>query len=354
MEQIDGLIKNLGKEDGYKFGTPWRYSEKALGIVVPILKTNEINERDYKTLEEVLDKIKFIDTGNIGRVRVEGKVDEPIFVRTGSALDSKGTQPRVVETSVIITPQTGEIDAKKGGIRSAVISDIPVKCIHASRAICTMGSFTYAGYVAPVVEKRLLSVAKSQSETWGAVREYAEEMLTPTQISDLHIRPEDLVQVQREVSKFSGNINDILKEVPLLENQVGMVIFDMKDVTGIELFDHPDSWKAIHKEVEKRYGNVIGNLQETLFEPKFKRLKPLTKMFLKNLANCEKKQVAVFDGAATISMIGNEIIGEATILNDIVIHLIGLKTGKQDQQKYQEITSRQRSATEGVPGLWVR
>ena len=159
---IDEFLKNLSEEVGFKFGTPWRYSDKALGVMIPILKIGDAGARRYVTLEEAKDKgVTFKDTGHIDRVIVESSLGVPIFIRSGVMFKSGGTQPRAVETSVVIIPQE---DKKEETIKV----EIPVRCIHASKGIHSSESFSYGGDVPLEVRSALMS-KRGQSETWAAV-----------------------------------------------------------------------------------------------------------------------------------------------------------------------------------------
>lgn len=241
-----------------------------------------------------------------------------------------GTQPRAVETSVIIMPDTGEKETKQ---------EIPVRCIHASKSISGGTKFAYAGDVPIEVRSALLSKS-GQGETWSAVG-HATHRLMSTRLgsSSSHgytanvrstgFNADNLVGVMDEVDKFTGNIDEILSKIPLFEDQVGAVFLDMKDVVGMEMFDHPKSWDAIHKEVEKRLGESTAKEEDkSFFKPDYERLKPLTLEFLKKLLESEKKETS-HGVVSTVSLKGAGIVGEATTINGKVIHLVGLKVEKK-------------------------
>jgi hypothetical protein len=332
---IDGFLGNLSKEIDYKFGSAWRYSDKSLGVMVPILKIGQekgFEERDYITIEEAKDDgISFKDTGRIDRVIVESSLGKIIFIRSGTALKSTGTQPRAVETSIAIVPETG----KKG-------VEIPVRCIYSSKPISGGTKFTYAGNVPTEVRSALLSKS-GQIETWSAVG-HATHRLMSTRLGSTTLgshnyainntsnsnrsnrsTTDNLVGVMEEVDKFTGNIDEILAKVPLFEDQVGAVFLDMKDVVGMEMFDHPKSWEAIHKEVEKRLGES-GTKEEdkSFFKPDYETVKPLTFGFLKRLLESKKEETS-HGIVSTISLKGDGVVGEATTINGKVIHLVGIK-----------------------------
>jgi len=331
---IEGFLSNLGKEIGYKFGSPWRYSDKSLGVMIPILKIGYekgFEEREYVTIEEAKDQgISFKDTGRIDRVIVESSLGKIVFIRSGTALKSMGTQPRAVETSVVIMPETGKKDTRQ---------EIPVRCIHSSKPISGGTNFTYAGHVPTEVRGALLSKS-GQSETWSAVGRTTHRLMsTRSGASGSHIGysagirstrlNNDLIGVMEEVDKFTGNIDDILAKVPLFEDQVGAVFLDMKEVVGIEMFDHPKSWEAIHKEVEKRLGeSTVREEDKSFFKPDYERVKPLTFEFLKKLLESDKKETS-HGIVSTISLQGDGIVGEATTINGKVIHLVGIKVDKK-------------------------
>lgn len=322
---IEEFLKNLSEEVDYQFGTPWRYSEKTLGVVVPILMRGEAGERGYITLEEAKDAgVTFKDTGRIDRVIIESSVGKPIFIRSGTALKG-GTQPRAVESSLVVVPKLYPETPVP------IKQEIPVRCVFASRPILKGEPFHYAGYVPREVGSALL-FGGGQGKVWGAVTRSTSRLTSEVRFRS-STRSDDLVGVMEEVDKFTSNIEEILKNVPLFENQVGAVFLDMKDIAGLEMFDHPKSWEAIHKEVEKRLGEASVKEQDSFFKPDFSRIKPLTLEFLKKLVESEKTEVAKHEMVSTISLKGDGVVGEATTINGKVIHLVGMKVEKSEAVK---------------------
>lgn len=354
---IDGFLNNVSKEIGYKFGSPWRYSDKSLGVIIPILKIGNgkgFEEREYITIEEAKDQgISFKDSGRIDRVIVESSLGKVIFIRSGTALKSLGTQPRAVETSVVIIPDTGKKDT---------VREIPVRCIHASKPISGGTRFAYAGDVPIEVRSALLSKS-GQSETWSAVGRTTHRFMSTrlgssrshgytANIRSTGFNADNLIGVMEDVDKFTGNVDEILAKVPLFEDQVGAVFLDMKDVVGMEMFDHPKSWEAIHKEVEKRLGESTAKEEDkSFFKPDYDRVKPLTLEFLKKLLESEKKETS-HGIVSTVSLKGDEIIGEATTINGKVIHLVGIKVDKKTEGSHTNTVAhdaRNRLRNIGIP-----
>lgn len=344
---IDGFLNNLSKEIGFKFGTPWRYSDKALGVVVPILRQDGTDEeRVYITLEEAKNQgITFKDTGRIDRVILETPLRKPIFVRSGTALKSGGTQPRAVEASVVIVPQEQKEEEKIPVAPIITKQEIPVRCIYSSKPISSSTRFEYGGFVPLEVGSALMS-RSGQKATWDAVSTSAHRLMSHhsyaassgrvgrgmTRGMTGGIATNDLVGVMEDVDKFTGDIDEILAKVPLFEDQVGAIFLDMKDVVGLEMFDHPKSWEAIHKEVEKRLGESLAKEEEkTFFKPDYESVKPLTFAFLKKLLESEKIETS-HGITSTVTLKGDGVIGEATTIDGKVIHLIGMKDSKKNKE----------------------
>lgn len=348
---IDNFLKDLSEEHEYKFGTPWRYSDKSLGVVVPILKIGNIEERGYITLEEAKDQgITFRDTGHIDRVMIESSLGIPIFVRSGTALKSIGTQPRAVETSTVIIPEkVAEKTFEKEeipDIPKIIITkqEIPVRCIHASKGIRSNETFGYAGYV-PLEVGSTLMARRGQSHIWAAVGETTHRFMASSSFAQSRSRSgrlgfgpissDNLVGVMEEVDKATSNIDDILKNIPLFEDQVGAVFLDIKDVVAFEMFDHPKSWEAIHKEVEKRLAESATKEQESFYKPDYDKVKPLVLTFLKKLIDGEKTETFKGRTISTFLLNGNGVIGEATTIDGKVIHIIGIKEDRKDRPEYK-------------------
>lgn len=353
---VERFLTNLNNEIGYKFGSPWRYSDKSLGVIVPILKIGDIGEREYVTLEEAKNKgVTFKDSGHIDKVIIESSLSKPIFIRSGTVLKSQGTQSRAVESSTIIVPkeEKNKQDVPNAPEIEITTQEIQVRCIYASKSIRTGGKFTYGGDAPLEVRSSLLS-RSGQANTWAAVGHATHRLMSSRVLGSsggtAHYRGpvsytasnDNLAGVMEEVDKFTGDIDEILKKVPLFEDQVGAVFLDMKDVVGIELFDHPKSWEAIHKEVEKRLGESVTKEEEkTFFKPDYEQLKPLALSFLKKLVDSEKIETSKSGDIYSVTLLkGDGVVGEATSINGKVIHLVGMKVDKNVKSDYEQTSMR--------------
>lgn len=340
---VDQFLAGLSNEIGFKFGTPWRYSDKSLGVIVPILKIGDVGEREYITLEEARNQgIKFKDSGSIDKVIIESSLPYPIFVRSGTVLKSQGTQSRAVESSVVIVPKEEKNKQPNAPEIIVTMQEIPVRCIYASKGIHAGSTFAYGGDVPLEVRSALLS-RSGQASTWRAVKGATHRFMSARVGSgrgtshgnfddnvSFTASNDNLSGVMEEVDKFTADIDEILKKVPMFEDQVGAVFLDMKDVVGIELFDHPKSWEAIHKEVEKRLGESIAKEEEkTFFKPDYEQVKPLALSFLKKLIDSEKIETSKSGDKYAVTLLkGDGIVGEATSINGKIVHLVGMKVVK--------------------------
>ena len=355
---VEQFLNNLSKEVGYKFGSPWRYSDKSLGVIVPILRIGEFGEREYITIEEAKNQgVTFKDSGRIDKVIIESSLFEPVFIRSGTILKSQGTQSRAVESSIVIIPQE---EKDKHGITPEIVitkREIPVRCIYASKGIRANATFVHGGDVPLEVRSSLLS-RSGQASTWAAVghatHRFAATRLrsSGTGVHAYAASRDNLAGVMEEVDKFTENIDEILKKVPLFEDQVGAVFLDMKDVVGMELFDHPKSWEAIHKEVEKRLGESVTKEEEkTFFKPDYERIRPLVLSFLKKLIDSEKIETSKRGDIYTVTLLkGDGIVGEATSINGKVIHMVGMKMDKSIKDDREQTATRAHDIFRSIGG----
>ena len=64
---------------------------------------------------------------------------------------------------------------------------------------------------------------------------------------------DDLIGQLEAIDSAKSDINNTLKNSRLHKFQIGIVIFGRKGIKSIEAFDNPKSWKALHKNLIKRY-----------------------------------------------------------------------------------------------------
>lgn len=146
-------------------------------------------------------------------------------------------------------------------------------------------------------------------------------------------RPTDtsMAAVATEERTLSGGSKSIQK-FPNFENQVGIIVIDSERVVGIELFDHPESWKVSSENVIKKYGEAFttptkGKSQTQIDDGQVE--KAIAK-FLELLLNASSLNDAK-DGVHYVG--GAGVKGEYTVLKSKVIHIIALRQGADDIEK---------------------
>lgn len=329
-EKLQKMVEQIQKQEGgFRFGEIWRHDKNALGLIVPIVRENA-PERDYVTLHEVKDDVKISDTGRISELEVTSKAKKPVFIRVGSKFEGLGTQSRAANFSVILMPKVTTIPLK-GGKQSVPIGPfrtrIPVQCIHASHPIRSGNVFSLCSTTAPRgVEHQYLS-RSNQSSTWDAVSSYHNVAAIATVGSAMYSTPSDnLIETQRQVDKFSEDIENIVKEAPHYEDQVGAVFLDVNGVVGLEVFDSPQSWSAFSEDLIKKYGDILAKKQaEPIFELREDIIPKKIDEFLGKLLACKTMDAFSDVSAKTESLEGEGVLGEYTMLNGNVIHLLGVR-----------------------------
>lgn len=317
--------------DSLSFGDPWRLSEKAVSVVVPILRVGA-GERNYVLLEEVKDKVKITDTGQIGRAKVENKSDKNVFMRKGLLLEG-ATQSRGVVSGTVIPPQK--------------ILEVEIQCVYASKGIRAGAVFDPAGIAPRSVEN---SFRRSQGATWSAVNRYTASALSSSGFGSStrgegftipRVSPDNLIGVMMSTQKFREDVDKVLEKVPGdLVNQVGIAVLDINGVVGVEVFDHPDSWRAFSKSIIRNYGDALTKEQEAgLFEIKMENVVAAVRNFLSKLSKAKRVPIHGWTAAnkswvsETYALEEEDAVGEYTAISGETIHLIGSRKEEQEEPR---------------------
>lgn len=312
----------------FKWGKPSRLNDRAMGVVVPIIREGK-GERNYTTLEESKNKVDIKDTGSINEVSVKSRATKPVFMRGGTLLKGQGTQSRVVTCGTIVMPEKEGVVKGKG-----VAIPVPVACVHSSHPISMGSRFLVSESHAPrLMCSSLRGSSTDQSAVWGGVSYFASAARARgvAEVSD------NLIHTMEQVDRFKVDIEKIVDQVPTTEDQIGMVVLDDKGVVGIELFDHPGSWKALVKSIVKSYADVLGREdKDNIFEIKLERIIPAVQRFWEKIQACKDGEV-LFErrGAKTVSIKGDGIAGEYTVLKGEHIHAIATRVEKQEERRQQ-------------------
>jgi hypothetical protein len=309
MKTVKEFINAIRDEkEGFSFGKPWRFDEKALTAILPILRESKA-KRKYLVLAEA-KKVRLEDTGNIDSILVTNNEEKPVFIRAGNIFKGK-TQERAATISRVIMPgKTEKID---------------VVCIHASRPISSGVEVKSAG-----VTPRSIDLS-SQNEAWDSAQTFCSMSMSVSASLGSSINngsgggggKVEYVKVDdiaTNLETFSKAIESVLKKVPFTKNQVGVVLLDTKGCAGLEAFDLSVSWKAIKEDIVRREGEKIAEIdKDNVFEYKPKKAKDQAK---KSLAGNFKEQPLYGDNDTQIFKISRgDFVGEVTLLGNKVIHL---------------------------------
>ena len=339
--EIGKFLWAIGEQtDGFKFGKPWRNSSKSLGLVIPIIREKDV-KRKYQMIEENKGKIDIKDTGSVNVMRVFSNADVNIFIRSGVILSGAG-QTRATVSGMVVMPNSNQ--------------DIDVKCVYASKPTHAGAKMEVVDVAPPIV---MQSLRESQRDTWDAVSFFSQaaspkyksrRMESRLGYSGLHARigavhqgldeqesavgSDDLLGVMKEVEKSQKSVEGAIKDIPVMKDQVGAIIFDVDSIVGFEVFDSPKSWEAMHQKVLSKYGEVIRKEQEDmLFELKPEVIPKKITEFIEELTKADEKTTHTNDVSKTIVIDGDRHVGEYTMLGTDIIHVIAFKRERAREQR---------------------
>ena len=280
-EMMRGLL------DGeYRLGDPWKLP-KGAGFVLPLLGEPPFPERDYVLLQEVADRVEFRDSGSIYGVEASNRSGRNVFVRRGTLLTGKGTQSRSPVSGVVLLPGKEFVT-------------IPVNCVHQSHYISTGADFKAEG-VAPHSVYQALG---KQSATWESIAGYTRKMRSSAsrmlgraeepELEELRgVADDNLVGASAAVERLQSRVEDALGKIPGDHvDQVGVAVFDLDGVVGVELFDHPDSWRAFSESIIRSYGEVLTPEVGELYDIRLDRAEPVLRAFLQRVEASERATIA--------------------------------------------------------------
>ena len=307
----------------YEIGEPWKLT-KGAGFVVPILGRPPFPDRNYVLLQEVLDDVTFKDTGGIGDVGVSNRSGRPVFVRKGTMLKGVGTQSRSPVAGVVLEPINAMIK-------------VPVNCIHASHGIRAGAFFTAMGVTPHTVYEDL----GQQSATWASISNYsARARAGGSRAGGLSagfmasLSPDSLVDIEESVGKFREDVDDILSQIPGDHvHQVGIAVFDLKGVAGVEVFDHPASWRAFSDSITRSYAEILTEEVSDLYEIKMDRAEPVLRDFLKKACDAERTLVTENKVSKIWALTSEGVDGELAEVEGREIHLVLSRSRERRQSQ---------------------
>jgi hypothetical protein len=312
---VDRFIKSVRDEqDGFILDKPWRLDEKSLGVIIPVLRKSE-EQRSYITLVEA-NKIKVEDTGQIDYVLVINMEDEPILVSRGEIFRGK-TQERTAVHDHIILPNES--------LR------VFVRCVHQSRGINMGSDMKYGGRVPYDIN------LNSQDNAWRSINNYSMRIsavvdtdVVRSNLSSGSVAMGDnsdanafFVNTSDDLASTMDNLTESIKEamkkIPYIKNQVGAVFFVENKVAGLDIYDLPDSWDAVKKDIiEKEGESFLKQDSDSMFTFNPDKANDT----LRDNLNVDFKEKVIYDkDYKVVEIRSDRLIGEGIIFKNKVIHL---------------------------------
>ncbi len=286
-------------------GEPWKLP-KASGFLIPLIRQPPHPERNYILLQEAENQVDFRDSGGISGVDTLNKTEKNVYIRKGTMLKGTGTQSRASVTSFVLTPDKN-------------YKRIPVNCIHQSHGIIRGSKFKAEG-VAPM---EVYSSLGEQSSTWASISDYTSKiqkrMFNHQRTS---IRLDNLLGVESLIKTEEDVVVDAMKNIPGDHvNQIGVAVFDLKGVVAVELFNHPDSWKAFSQSIIRSYRQVLTEEAGDLIEIRTDKAKEVFKRYLEKLHELKRTLITENTVSKVWDLRDTEIEGELTEVEGEEIHL---------------------------------
>jgi hypothetical protein len=347
---------------GYSYGKPKRVGEKSLTVVLPILRETTL-KRQYTTFPET-DKVHVFDTGRIDEMEADNQSGENVFMRSGT-LFRGATQERALQRSMVLF--TGKR------------VKMPVRCIHRSRGISPGSKVKYGGITPLSFDASNYSDGykfADQGSTWSNVENYTSSigpkhakpragasmrmhsshghgqamnmMKKGLTSSSMPIGDTEEVMIGADQAAIQGawsgsddlasaidglskGLDDVLSKIKCDENQAGLALITDTGVSTVEVFDHKDSWRALHESAVKRMGKeLVTEDPSSVFEYKPEHAAKAVNQVLA----LDYKQNVIYDhrpsnGEPAVRVMGltaKGYVGEIVEINEQLIHLVLLKT----------------------------
>lgn len=295
---------------GFSLGDPWRSTNESITCIIPIIR--ESNEkRKYITSYETKGMLLIQDGGDINKAIVMNKGVKPVFLRMGEILKGE-TQERAITASRIILPKEKV--------------EVDVVCIHASKPIYAGSELKTKGIVPSrdaLYAQSNYKVGRSfravnQSKSWDADREYHSLAQSSIPVALASTNSDNMSEVHTKVSK---EFEQLVKDVPLLDNQIGVALIDSNGFYFLDCFDLHLSWKELKESIVGKESLKIGQKdEEGVFNYKPKKAKGLITEILGK--GFDEKVIYEDKSTKTIAIDRKDISGEIALYKDNLIHLI--------------------------------
>ncbi len=316
--QVNEFVKALEQEkEGFSLGFPWRYDKDSITCVVPILRDCE-DSPTYLVSVKVRNVV-IKDTGGISPVLITNNEKLPVFFRLGELLKGDTQERALVMSRVIMPGETAKVE---------------VVCVHASKGIVMGAEFKPDGYTpgrdASYTTALFTHQQVNQGSSWEQDKAYVHAVMCSAtsrglsgETSEVLFRSpgsgaDNLKQVRDSAQKI---FKDILKDVPLFESQVGMVLIDAGGLHSLDCFDLAASWKEVKEALTGKESAQISKKDESgVFNYDPDKAKDTIAGVLGK--SWEEKVLMDMPETKTVVLDTDGFSGEAVLLGDMVIHLL--------------------------------
>jgi hypothetical protein len=222
------------------------------GITIFPVTLNRTVGRDYLTLSEAKEKglLTLPESGTVPEIKISIMGDQPVLVPEGDVIIG-GWQNRSVNISILLEPRK--------------VHCVPVSCVEKGRwrtasyrsdnRASPKTDFDVAAYKAHAQLRRVkttstVSRMKTQGEAlsdqmavWREIdrKLFAVQSVSPTQ---------DMTAIFQEHAQPIDQIVDSLDSVA---GQVGAIVAIGSEIVGMDIFDHPDTWRVSMRRTLRSY-----------------------------------------------------------------------------------------------------
>lgn len=303
MEILKALLRDIANEASeFRMGEPWRPTTESLVAIVPITRQAQ-KQRDYITLREAGTKVSIEDSGTIKTLKVKNKAELAVFILAALTL-AGDTQARIVDHGTVLMPSEEE-------------QDVSVVCAHETAGISS-GAIMNEEEVAPrsveteLYEREGPRSLANQDKVWGKIRAYGAGVLPSDRADDL----------RASHSKRIEEVKAMLHKVRMPADQVGIAILLPNGIGSFECFDSPDSWKVMGMSLLEKEVEALSQTRDdfdSVFQYQPERASHVLRTFLRR--EFTFSTVDSNRNWETVTVRARGYVGEATILNNNVIHV---------------------------------
>jgi len=137
----------------------------------------------------------------------------------------------------------------------------------------------------------------------------------------MEIAEDNLVETENAAKNAVDPISEALSKIPGDHlDQIGVVVFDLQGVVAVELFNHPESWKAFSKSIIRSYGETLTEKISDLIEIRTDKAEQVFKTFLKKARKAQTNLLTENSVSKIWNLQWKEINGEVAELKGTEIH----------------------------------